>query len=169
MTAIDAKAFGAGAPSRAAQMWDQTHWSHMEAEVKRLQVRIAKSTGEGRWGKVKALQRLLTRSHSGKMLAVKRVTENRGKRTPGGGRKDMIIPDGEVERNVVASTSRLSCDAVAACRLPRPSARPCCPAGQHVPRLGLLLPFLAPIRTSPHAPAASLCPSRPARWRPQAD
>ena len=38
---------------------------------------------EGRWGKVKALQHLLTRSHSGKMLAVKRVTENRGKRTPG--------------------------------------------------------------------------------------
>ncbi len=35
------------------------------------------------WGKVKALQRLLTRSFSGKMLAVKRVTENRGKRTPG--------------------------------------------------------------------------------------
>ncbi|WP_245511319.1 reverse transcriptase N-terminal domain-containing protein [Mesorhizobium sp.] len=25
----------------------------------------------------------MTRSHSGKMLAVKRVTENRGKRTPG--------------------------------------------------------------------------------------
>jgi RNA-directed DNA polymerase len=32
---------------------------------------------------VKALQHLLTRSHSGKLLAVKRVTENRGKRTPG--------------------------------------------------------------------------------------
>ena len=41
------------------------------------------ATREGRWGKVRALQRLLTRSHSGKMLAVKRVTENRGKRTPG--------------------------------------------------------------------------------------
>jgi RNA-directed DNA polymerase len=34
-------------------------------------------------GKVKAFQRLLTRSHGGKMLAVKRVTENGGKRTPG--------------------------------------------------------------------------------------
>ena len=38
---------------------------------------------EGRWGKVKVLQHQLTHSHSGKMLAVKRVTENRGKRTPG--------------------------------------------------------------------------------------
>jgi len=83
MTATDAKALGAGAPSRAAQMWDQANWSQIEAEVKRLQVRIAKATREGRYGKVKALQRLLTRSHSGKMLAVKRVTENRGKRTPG--------------------------------------------------------------------------------------
>ncbi len=73
MTATDAKAAGAGASSRAAQMWDQADWSQIEAEVKRLQVRIAKATGEGRWGKVKALQHLLTRSHSGKMLAVKRV------------------------------------------------------------------------------------------------
>jgi|SRR5471030_2537896 len=83
MTAIGARASGAGASSRAAQMWDQANWSHMEADVKRLQVRIAKAVREGRWGKVQALQRLLTRSHSGKMLAVKRVTENRGKRTPG--------------------------------------------------------------------------------------
>jgi hypothetical protein len=71
MTAIGAKATGAGASSHTAQMWDQANWSHIEAEVKRLQVRIAKATREGRWGKVQALQRLLTRSHSGKMLAVK--------------------------------------------------------------------------------------------------
>jgi RNA-directed DNA polymerase len=83
MTANDASASGVGASSRAAQMWDQANWPHIEAEVKRLQVRIAKATREGRWDKVKVLQRLLTRSHSAKMLAVKRVTENRGKRTPG--------------------------------------------------------------------------------------
>jgi RNA-directed DNA polymerase len=64
-------------------MWEQANWSHIEAEVKRLQMRIAKAVREGRWGKVKAMQHLLTRSHSGKMLAVKRVTENRGKKTPG--------------------------------------------------------------------------------------
>jgi RNA-directed DNA polymerase len=83
MTANDAKASGTGASSRAAPMWDQANWPHIEAEVKRLQVRIAKAVRAGRWGKVKVLQRLLTRSHNGKMLAVKRVTENRGKRTPG--------------------------------------------------------------------------------------
>ncbi len=42
-----------------------------------------KATKEKRWNKVKALQRLLTRSFSGKALAVRRVTENQGKNTPG--------------------------------------------------------------------------------------
>jgi RNA-directed DNA polymerase len=68
----------AGAPSRS-----EVDWAKIHQEVRRLQVRIAKATQEGRWGKVKALQRLLTRSYSGKMIAVKRVTENRGKNTPG--------------------------------------------------------------------------------------
>jgi RNA-directed DNA polymerase len=51
--------------------------------VRRLQARIVKATQVGRWGKVKALQYLLTHSFSGKVLAVKRVTENQGKRTSG--------------------------------------------------------------------------------------
>ena len=42
-----------------------------------------KGTQEGRWNKVKALQWLLTHSRSGKVIAVKRVTENQGKKTPG--------------------------------------------------------------------------------------
>jgi len=87
MTATESTAqaepIGAGAPSHPEQMWPQANWAAIRAEVKRLQVRIAKATKEGRWNKVKSLQRLLTHSHSGKMLAVKRVTENRGKRTPG--------------------------------------------------------------------------------------
>jgi RNA-directed DNA polymerase len=74
---------GAGAPSHPESMWLQSDWKRIASTVRRLQVRIAKATKEGRWGKVQALQRLLTRSYSGKMLAVKRVTENRGRRTPG--------------------------------------------------------------------------------------
>ncbi len=83
MTAHGTKVSSAGAPLHAARMWDQANWPHIEAEVRRLQLRITKAVRENRWGKVKALQRLLTRSHVGKMLAVRRVTENRGKRTPG--------------------------------------------------------------------------------------
>lgn len=92
MTATDAQVPVAGASSAAAQMWEQASWSRIEAEVKRLQMRIAKAVREGRWGKAQALQRLLTRSHSGKMLAVKRVTENSGKRTPGVDGKTWLTP-----------------------------------------------------------------------------
>src|ERR1700730_19065075 len=94
MTAIDTQVSDAGAASRAADMWDQANWTHIEAEVKRLQMRIAKAVREGRWGKAQALQRLLTRSHSGKMLSVKRVTENSGKRTPGVDGRTWLTPAG---------------------------------------------------------------------------
>ena len=51
--------------------------------VRRLQARIVKATQDGKWGKVKALQHLLTHSFSGKALAVRRVTENQGQKTAG--------------------------------------------------------------------------------------
>jgi len=59
--------------------WHGIGWYHTEREVRRLQTRIVKATQEKRWGKVKALQRLLTHSFSGKAFAVRRVTENQGK------------------------------------------------------------------------------------------
>jgi RNA-directed DNA polymerase len=71
---------------RQAAHWEQLDWPKCERQVRRLQARIVKATREGRWGKVKALQRLLTCSFSGKALAVKRVTENQGKRHAGSGR-----------------------------------------------------------------------------------
>jgi len=73
----------AGAVSNETMNWHDIEWEKVHRNVRRLQARIVKATQEGRWGKVKALQRLLTRSFSGKALAVKRVTENRGKNTPG--------------------------------------------------------------------------------------
>ncbi len=72
-----------GASSHIDVSWHAIDWRKVHQNVRRLQVRIVKATQEGRWGKVKALQRLLTRSFSGKALAVKRVTENKGKRTAG--------------------------------------------------------------------------------------
>lgn len=54
-----------------------------EAIVSRLQARIVKAQEAGRYNKVKALQYLLTRSQSARVLAVERVTENDGKKTPG--------------------------------------------------------------------------------------
>jgi RNA-directed DNA polymerase len=71
------------ASSTTVKHWDQIDWERCERQVARLQARIVKASREGRWSKVKALQRLLTCSFSGKALAVKRVTENKGKRTSG--------------------------------------------------------------------------------------
>jgi RNA-directed DNA polymerase len=73
----------AGAVSGETMNWHDIEWRKVHGNVRRLQARIVKATQAGRWGKVRVLQRLLTRSFSGKALAVKRVTENRGKNTPG--------------------------------------------------------------------------------------
>lgn len=73
----------AGAVSDEMTDWHAIDWRKVNRIVRRLQARIVKATQSGRWGKVKALQHLLTHSFSGKALAVRRVTENQGKRTPG--------------------------------------------------------------------------------------
>ena len=67
----------------SATNWESINWNIVSANVRRLQIRIAKATREGRHNKAKALQRLLTHSISGKLLAVNRVTSNKGKNTPG--------------------------------------------------------------------------------------
>ena len=72
-----------GAPSTSALNWNTLNWARIESNVRRLQMRIAKATSEGRHGKVKALQWLLAHSIEAKLLAVKRVTENKGGKTPG--------------------------------------------------------------------------------------
>ena len=73
----------AGAAPHHPTDWHAINWPKVYQNVRRLQARIVQATKDGRSGKVKALQRLLTRSFSGKALAVRRVTENQGKRTPG--------------------------------------------------------------------------------------
>jgi len=72
-----------GATSSEAAEWYAIDWQTVHRNVRRLQVRIVQATKASRWGKVRALQRLLTHSYSGKVLAVRRVTENNGKKTPG--------------------------------------------------------------------------------------
>jgi RNA-directed DNA polymerase len=71
------------AASRAVQKWDQIPWPIFKQRVRGLQTRIAQATRDQDWRRVKALQRFLVNSFSAKALAVKRVSENDGKRTPG--------------------------------------------------------------------------------------
>lgn len=80
MTAVVMPLTGASA---TALTWDAIDWRTVEKAVRRLQMRIAKAAREGRWGKVNALQWLLTHSFYAKLLAVRRVVRNRGRHTAG--------------------------------------------------------------------------------------
>lgn len=73
----------AGAPSTPPLTWDTIEWQKVVADVRQLQMRIAKAYRERKYGKAKSLQWLLTHSFSAKLLAIKRVTQNQGGKTPG--------------------------------------------------------------------------------------
>jgi RNA-directed DNA polymerase len=63
--------------------WNLIPWDKVFKRVRSLQRRIAKAISEGYRNKARALQWLLTHSFAAKLMAVKRVTENSGKNTPG--------------------------------------------------------------------------------------
>lgn len=71
------------ASSHVPTEWADINWRRAQKNVRVMQIRLTKATQEGDWRRVKSLQRWLTRSFSAKALAVKRVTENQGKRTAG--------------------------------------------------------------------------------------
>lgn len=71
------------ASSREPQDWHAIDWRRVEQFVRTTQQRIAKATLEKDWRRVKALQRSLIHSFAARSLAVRRVTENQGKRTAG--------------------------------------------------------------------------------------
>lgn len=73
----------AGASSSDTHFWQSIDWKAAESSVRRHQMRIAKAIQEGRHNKAKALQWLLTHSFNAKLLATKRVTQNRGSKTAG--------------------------------------------------------------------------------------
>lgn len=84
--------------------WEGISWVDVQRQVRRLQARIVKATQVGRYNKVKALQWLLTHSFSGKALAVKRVTENKGRNTPGVDKITWKTPEAKI--NAIASMKR---------------------------------------------------------------
>ncbi len=82
--------------SGAPHTWASIEWQQVRRNVRGIQIRIAKATQEGRWRRVKALQRMLTSSFCAKALAVKRVTENQDKRTSGVDRELWDTPEGKL-------------------------------------------------------------------------
>src|SRR5438477_564489 len=72
-----------GASSDKVSDWQAVDWPKVRHQVRRLQLRIAKAIRAEKHGRAKALSWLLTHSRSAKLLAVKRVTGNKGAKTPG--------------------------------------------------------------------------------------
>ena len=65
------------------RQWSSIDWEEIKFRVNRLQTRIAKATHNENWNLVKRLTYLLIHSHSAKLLAVRIITQNHGKRTAG--------------------------------------------------------------------------------------
>nr|WP_232222003.1 group II intron reverse transcriptase/maturase [Methanococcoides burtonii] len=63
--------------------WNFINWSSVESHVNRIQVRITKAVINKNWNLVKRLSYLLTHSHYAKLLAVRKVIRNKGRRTAG--------------------------------------------------------------------------------------
>lgn len=63
--------------------WDLIDWDTARRTVRRLQARIVKALQKGNHREVKNLRRLLILSRSARLLAVRRVTDNKGRNTPG--------------------------------------------------------------------------------------
>lgn len=64
--------------------WDQVDWGQAEENVRRLRRRVFAASQAGDLKKVRNLQKLMLRSRSSALVAVRRVTEvNAGRRTAG--------------------------------------------------------------------------------------
>lgn len=74
---------GRSASLNGTNAWQYICWETVMRRVKSLQSRIVKAVQVQRWNLVKVLQGILRRSYAARLLAIRRVTENRGKRTSG--------------------------------------------------------------------------------------
>ncbi len=87
---------GGGCASAATwNNWKSINWIKVERDVKSLQSRIVKAVKAKHFHKAKALMHLITRSFYGKLLAILRVTTNKGSKTAG---VDNIIWDTPLKR-----------------------------------------------------------------------
>jgi RNA-directed DNA polymerase len=81
------------AASGAPVDWHSINWKLVEGFVGRLQIKIAQAEMDHDYRRVKRLQRSLVRSWQAKALAVRKVTENQGKRTSGVDRELWDTPE----------------------------------------------------------------------------
>lgn len=103
-----------------AHKWKSIDWNQARTQVNRLQTRIAKATREEKWNLVKRLQYLLTHSYSAKILAIRKVTQNRGKRTPGIDGERWDTPSDKMRAAINLSESRYRSQPLRRIYIPKP-------------------------------------------------
>lgn len=85
-----------GAPGQSTG-WADIDWKQVYRKVRNLRRRIFRATQEQKWKKVKSLMKLMLRSYSNLLVAVRRVTQdNPGKRTAGVDRQLVLTPHGRM-------------------------------------------------------------------------
>jgi RNA-directed DNA polymerase len=79
--------------------WDAVDWRHVEADVERLRQRIFAASRAGDLKKVRNLQKLMLRSCSNALLAVRRVTQlNAGRLTAGVDAEVVVLAEQRAEK-----------------------------------------------------------------------
>lgn len=70
--------------SNTSESWRNLQWKQLRRDLFRLQKRVYKASQAGDKRKVKSLQKLILKSYSARLLAIRQVTQlNAGKKTAG--------------------------------------------------------------------------------------
>ncbi|AFC74901.1 reverse transcriptase family protein [Rickettsia parkeri str. Tate's Hell] len=79
--------------------WYAINWQEVNKKVNNLRRRIYRASANGNMKLVRSLQKLMLKSRSNKLLAIRRITQiNRGRRSPG---IDKIVVNTDKERNLL--------------------------------------------------------------------
>lgn len=78
--------------------WHSINWGKAYRTIRNLRQRIFKAKSKGNWKLVRGLQKLMLRSYSNLLIAIRQVCQiNKGKQTPGVDRYIALTPDERVK------------------------------------------------------------------------
>ena len=108
------------ADNQPKPQWIDIDWEMVKEHVNRLQTRIAKAVKQGKWNLVNRLRYLLTHSFYAKLLAVKRVTQNKGKRTAGIDGEKWTTPNSKMNAALELSDKKYKAKPLRRVYIPKP-------------------------------------------------